>query len=122
MKNTEKRTPAESASLKKVEAEKNAAKFLSSAERERANLAKLPEMCFVDVVTEDVLCIVKRGESGYYRTDWPKSKDRLINRQVVAERNEGLGVTPAKASAMSNGSMFGWHTVGADADHEVNQR
>jgi hypothetical protein len=81
------------------------------------NLAKLPEMCFVDLATEDVMCIVKRGESGYYKTDWPKGK---FGAELAAERNEKLGVTPSQASAMHHGSMFGWFTLAADPDHEVN--
>lgn len=81
------------------------------------NVAKLPELAYVDVLTEPVICIVKRGEGGYYRTDWPKGKHGA---QIVAERNERLGVSPAQASALSHGSMFGYFTPAADPDHEVN--
>lgn len=81
------------------------------------NLAKLPELSHVTLATEDVICLIKKGESGYYRTDWPKGKD---GDAFAAERNARMGVTPAQASAMVNGSMFGWHLPAADPDHDVN--
>lgn len=82
------------------------------------NLTKLPEMAFVNVADEDVMCIVKRGEPGYCRTDWPIGTEH--RQELIDERNRRLGVAPAQASAMVNGSMFGWFVKGADADHEVN--
>lgn len=82
--------------------------------REARNLAKLPELCYVAVTGEDVLCVVKRGESGYYRTDF-----KLGQRDAdtfAKEMNSRLKVTPIQAEAMVNGSTFGWHVLGADVD------
>lgn len=90
-------------------------------EREAANLAKLPELCHVAVETEKVLCIIKRGEKGYYRTDWPVSSFEFADKWAK-ERNATMGVTPAQASAMKNGSLLGWSLPIADSDHPVNQR
>lgn len=84
------------------------------------NLAKLPELCHVAVPGEKVLCIVKRGESGYYKTDWPVGDDKFAE-EFAAERNKKMGVTPAQASAMVNGSMVGWHVPAADPDNEINR-
>lgn len=82
--------------------------------REEQNLAKLPELAYVAVETEDVLCLVKRGEKGYHRTDYKVGKRPAD--EFAAEMNARLKVTPAQAEAMVNGSMFGWHTPAADVD------
>jgi len=89
-------------------------------EREAANLAKLPELCHVAVQTEKVLCLIKRGEKGYYRTDWPVSSYEFAQRWAK-ERNATMGVTPAQASAMQNGSLLGWSLPIADPDHHFNR-
>lgn len=88
------------------------------ATRER-NLAKLPDQAYVAVLGEEVVCIVKKGENGYYRTDWRRHKGDH-DRQII-ELNRRLKVTEAQASAMLHGSMFGWHTKAADVDSLVNQ-
>lgn len=77
----------------------------------------LPDMAYVHPAGSDHLGIVKRGELGYYRTDFP-GDDR-----IARKLNDRLGVTPAQAMAMECGSMFGWHVPAADpkAHEELNQ-
>ena len=76
----------------------------------------LPEMCFsVLASTGDLICI-KRGESGYYPSDW-NTGDRARNEQIAEDGNESLGVTEAQRKAMEVGSMFGWDRPGADPRH-----
>jgi uncharacterized ParB-like nuclease family protein len=84
----------------------------TAAER---NIAKLPELCYTDVATEDVVCIIKKGETGYYRTDWRLSpNDRKGH---IDELNAKLKLTPQQVLAMQIGSLVGWHAPGADVDY-----
>jgi len=72
----------------------------------------LPELSYVAVETEDVLCLIKRGQDGYYRTDFKVgTKDP---KAFAGEMNRRLGVNEVQAEAMLNGSMCGWHVRGAD--------
>lgn len=75
--------------------------------------SSLPERCYVFVPSSNEIGVVRKGESGYYKTDIPvyDSKDA---KALVNEQNEKLGVTKAQAEAMKAGSMFGWHVPAAD--------
>ena len=73
----------------------------------------LPEMCFSTLRDTGELICIKRGESGYYRSDWNTS-DRVRNQEIAEDRNRSLGVTEAQRKAMEAGSMFGWSCPGAD--------
>jgi len=73
----------------------------------------LPEMCFSVLPDTGQLICIKRGESGYYPSDW-STRDKERNIQIADDGNESLGVTPAQRQAMEMGSMFGWDLPGAD--------
>ena len=73
----------------------------------------LPELCFSTMPGTGELICIKRGESGYYPSNWNTSS-REHNRQIADEQNQRLGVTPAQKEAMMCGSMFGWNVPGAD--------
>ncbi len=73
----------------------------------------LPEMCFSTLAGTGELICIKRGESGYYRSDWNTS-DRDRNQEIADEGNQSLGVTAAQRKAMEAGSMFGWGCPAAD--------
>lgn len=80
-------------------------------------ISSLPDQCYVYVQTEHKIGIVKKGETGYYKTDILESnniKSHDEAKAFVDELNENLGVTKAQARAMMAGSMFGWHTPAAD--------
>lgn len=71
--------------------------------------SSLPEQCYVFVQTENCVGIVKKGESGFYRTDIQGGKPSETN-ALVNEMNEKLGLSKGQAEAMKAGSMFGWDT------------
>lgn len=75
--------------------------------------ADLPETCFSVLPSSGALIIIKRGESGYYLSDWNTS-DAERNRKLAEYNNGRMGVTPAQRQAMECGSMYGWDTPGAD--------
>lgn len=73
----------------------------------------LPEQCFSTLATTGQLICIKRGESGYYPSDWDTG-DKERNVELADELNENLGVSPAQRQAMEVGSMCGWDVPGAD--------
>lgn len=80
-------------------------------------LNKLPAHAFVSNIRTDGSRIVPdcsapvinvtRGAPGYQPIFTPLSADEL---------NDSIGVTAAQREAMLHGSMFGFHTKGADPD------
>ena len=73
----------------------------------------LPELCFSILKTTGQLICIKRGESGYYPSDWDTG-DRERNVELADELNENLGVSPVQRQAMEIGSLAGWGVPGAD--------
>ena len=73
----------------------------------------LPEMCFSVLSNTGELICIKRGESGYYPSDW-NTEDAQENRELADICNAKLGVSMAQWLAMETGSMHGWHVPGAD--------
>lgn len=89
-------------------------KILTEEERFAPKLAEgLPEKCFATIKSTGELIMLKRGERGYYQSDWSTS-DKEYNKTLANDLNEQLGVTFAQCEAMEIGSMFGWGVPGAD--------
>ena len=73
----------------------------------------LPELCFSTLKTTGQLICIKRGETGYYPSEWDTG-DKEQNVELANELNEKLGVSPIQRQAMEVGSMAGWGVPGAD--------
>ena len=76
------------------------------AESAQAVATGLPDFCYTTNLENGKTIVVKRGESGYYKTDYE---------DVPADHlNARLGVTKAQEQAMYSGSAFGWNIPAAD--------
>lgn len=73
---------------------------------------ELPETCFITLPGTGDLIILKRGETGYYRSEW-ETGDREKNQEIADYHNRKRGITPAQVEAMLVGSMFGFDVPGA---------
>ena len=73
----------------------------------------LPELCFSTLRNTGQLICIKRGETGYYPSEWDTG-DKERNVELADELNEHLGVTPIQRQAMEIGSLAGWDVPGAD--------
>ena len=73
----------------------------------------LPEMCFSTLQSTGELICIRRGESGYYPSQWDTG-DKEQNVDLAEQLNEQLGVTVWQRHAMEVGSMCGWDVPGAD--------
>lgn len=75
--------------------------------------SSLPDQCYSVLPDTGELIIIKKGESGYYRTDIDMG-GKAENRALADEYKAKLGVSKAQEQAMSAGSMFGWAVPTAD--------
>lgn len=73
----------------------------------------LPEQCYSNLLDTGMVVILKRGETGYYKTDIP-FKDKESAKALVEEYNGKLRVTKSQTEAMKAGSMFGFEVSAAD--------
>lgn len=75
--------------------------------------SSLPEQCFSTLATSKEIVILKRGESGFYKSDIA-SQNQEETRKIVDACNAELGVTRVQEEAMKTGSMFGFEVPSAD--------
>lgn len=75
--------------------------------------SSLPEQCYSVLPDTGELIIIKKCESGYYRTDIDMGS-KAENQALADEYNAKSGVGKAQEQAMSAGSMFGWAVPVAD--------
>ena len=79
-------------------------------------MINLPDICYSVLPGTGELIIIKRGESGYYRTNI-NSNDKDANIEMRDFYNERLGVTKVQEECMKIGSMFGWGVPGANPNN-----
>lgn len=60
-----------------------------------------PDYCYSNDLYNNCI-IIKWGESGYYKTDYPEGQ---YNDEIIKELNERIDVTPEMANAMICCSM-----------------
>ena len=88
--------------------------IMTEEERFAPKLAEgLPELCFSTLLTGGDLICIKRGETGYFPSEWDTG-DKERNVELADQLNEHLGVTMWQRKAMEVGSMCGWDVPGAD--------
>ena len=73
----------------------------------------LPELCYSLHESTGELIVIKRGECGYYPTDY-NTPDKERNIELADRLNEKLGVNMWQRQAMEVGSICGWDVPGAD--------
>ena len=73
----------------------------------------LPETCLSTLQETGELIILKRGETGYYRSEW-NTDDAAYNQRIAEDHNLARRLTPAQVEAMRVGSMFGFAVPGAN--------
>lgn len=76
----------------------------------------LPELCYSVLGSTGALIIIKRGESGYYRTEY-STNDKQENLKLKDYYNDKLGVSHVQEQCMKTGSMFGWDAPGANPNN-----
>ena len=77
----------------------------------------MKDCCYTYIQTSNIIGIIHKGESGYYKTDILESngiKTHDEAQSFVDELNEKLNLTKGEVKAMEHGSMFGWETPAAD--------
>ena len=73
----------------------------------------LPELCYAVHEYTGELIVIRRGETGYYQTDY-STPDKERNVELADQLNEKLGVDMWQRQAMEVGSLCGWDVPGAD--------
>ena len=74
---------------------------------------ELPETCLSVLASTGLLVVLKKGERGYYRSEWDTG-DKAKNREIADLHNRQRGISEIQEAAMVAGSMFGWKVPGAD--------
>ena len=74
---------------------------------------ELPDFCFSTIPSTGQLIILKKGEHGYYASEWDTG-NREENQKIAQAHNRRRGISDIQEAAMSAGSMFGWSLPGAD--------
>ena len=67
----------------------------------------MKELCYTYIITENVIGVIHKGETGYYKTDIAECNNITTAQEgnaFVAVLNKTLGLTPKEVLAMQYGS------------------
>lgn len=78
---------------------------------------RLPDACFCYNPFTNEVNPIKKGESGYYKTEFGTWTDRESAEDCARALNKKLGVNILEKHCMVLGSMFGWDAPGAHMDN-----
>lgn len=73
--------------------------------------------CYTYVQSQNLIGVIAKGETGYYKTDILECNNIKTSdeaKALVDELNDNLGLTKGQVKAMECGSMFGWDVPAAD--------
>ena len=80
----------------------------------------MSDLCYTYIKTRNEIGVIRRGETGYYKTDIAecnKIGNVADGMAFVEELNQSLGLTLGEVRSMEAGSMFGWECPAADPAH-----
>lgn len=89
---------------------------MSKEKMKNPNYDKLPDSCWGVLKETNEIIIIKKGETGYYKTDYLPAKSLEAAEEWCNEINERMGVSKEVRKAMEAGSMWGWDSPGANPD------
>ena len=78
--------------------------------------ADLPDMCYGLLPSDNSVIVIKKGENGYYKTDFDDIED---TEEFVNRENSKMGVTPEQRMVMELRSMSGNWVLPNEGDKKV---
>lgn len=94
-----------------ISALSEAMRYLPQMDEPTDRFDRLPRCCAIRVPGSEAPALLRRGHEGYFPLHHATDVERF---------NRERGITPVQIEAMKGGSMFGWHTPGADPLYVAN--
>jgi len=82
----------------------------------------LPEICYSASMETKEVIILKRGEKGFWKTNWGSMKDYETALAIAMAKNDEMEITPEQYDAMEVGSHRGFGGVYANLERDYDTR